>query len=77
MAFGPKFKDIRIAHFDGFTPGTILIEVQEFLDNPVHEDYQLIKTHVDYFHPGDTCPVPQGSDPENCMWVEVTIVYVE
>ena len=72
----PQFSDIKIEHFDGLDPGTVLVKVLEFINDPAHADYRWINSHVDYFAPSNiTAPV--GSNPEQAMWVEITLVYTE
>lgn len=70
-----KFKDLKIVHFDGYGPINILSQVLEFINDPVHADYTYINSHVDYFHP--TIKKCLSDDPEDDLWVEVSILYTE
>ena len=68
----PQFSDIRVAHFDGLNPVTVLEDVLKFIDD--HPTFRWIDSHVDYFQP-PCVRTPVCKSPEESMWVEVTLIY--
>ena len=71
----PEFRDIKIAHFDGYNQVKCFESMLQFLTDPVHAKYRLLHHCVNYVKP----PVvrPDSDDPKKNVWVELTIMYAE
>jgi hypothetical protein len=83
MAYNPTmfvdFSAIKVAHFDGFDPKSVLERVLNFFSDPANSKYKLIQSHVGYFQPNQLPPWLRldSGDIESSYWVEVSIIYTE
>ena len=76
--FYPEFQDIKVAHFHGWDPHSVFLELGMWMGMEAHKNYRYIGHSIHYLDPVDGINCTKTvTEPDQDFYVEAVIIYTE